>query len=310
MAVLNRLPEWFTVRAPSGEQARTFRELTSLMRDQGLHTICEEAHCPNITECWSHGTATFLILGDVCTRACSYCAVTSGKPGALDPFEPARLLHSVKTLNLKHVVITSVNRDDLEDGGAEVFVRCVNLIHRDMPETTIELLIPDFMGDEAPLRAVLAAGPDVLNHNIETVRRLFPKVRHKGDFDRSIELLRRVKEIVPGMRTKSGLMLGLGEEREEVLETLQALRSADVDVLTLGQYLQPTRKHTKIERFVTPEEFGEWRETGLALGFRHVESGPLVRSSYHAHEHAPPAKELVRLPMAGRQANGRGTTQP
>jgi lipoic acid synthetase len=285
MATQTKLPDWFKVRYPIGEQARTFRELTTMMRDNQLHTICEEAHCPNIAECWGHGTATFLILGDVCTRACSYCAVASGKPGPLDPLEATKLAATVKRMGLRHVVITSVNRDDLADGGAAVFVECVQRVRAAVPGIRIELLIPDFLGHWDTLQTVLDARPDVLNHNIETVPRLFRKVRHKGDFERSIELLARARAAVPGMTTKSGMMLGWDETEDEIIGVFEALRGADVEVLTLGQYLQPSAKHADVHRFYTPEEFAHYRRIALGMGFRHVESGPLVRSSYHAHEH-------------------------
>jgi lipoic acid synthetase len=285
MTVETRLPSWFKVRFPSGEKYRTFKELNTLMRDNNLHTICEEARCPNIAECWSNGTATFLILGDVCTRACSYCAVTSGKPLALDPMEPLHLAQTVQKMGLRHVVITSVNRDDLPDGGAHVFAQCVRQVRRLVPGIRVELLIPDFQGKWESVQKVMSEQPEILNHNIETVRRLFPKVRHKGKFDLSIDLLRRVKAEYPDTISKSGMMLGLGEEHEEIVDVMQALRDANVDVLTLGQYLQPSNKHAEIVRFYRPEEFAEYRRLGLEMGFRHVESGPLVRSSYHAERH-------------------------
>ena len=276
------LPPWFKVRFPGGPN---YLRLKTLMREKRLHTICEEAHCPNIGECWEYGTATFLILGDICTRACAYCAVTRGRPNAVDTQESARVAAAVQQLGLRHAVITSPNRDDLPDGGAAVYAETIRQVREQAPGCAIEVLIPDFMGDRAALRAVIEAGPDVLNHNIETAQRLFKRVRGKGDYARSIELLDAVKDMAPGMVTKSGIILGMGETNAEVLETMADLREARVEVLTLGQYLRPSEKHIAIDRFVTPEEFAALKRDGLAMGFRHVESGPLVRSSYHAHEH-------------------------
>ncbi|MSQ25086.1 MAG: lipoyl synthase [Dehalococcoidia bacterium] len=280
--VQRTLPPWFKVRFPGGPN---YLRLKTLMREQRLHTICEEAHCPNIGECWEYGTATFLILGDICTRACAYCAVTRGRPYAIDEGEPARVAQSVKTLGLKHAVITSPNRDDLADGGAAVYAETICQVREQAPGCVIEVLIPDFMGDRAALGTVIEAGPDVLNHNIETAQRLFKRVRAKGDYARSIELLDAVKDMAPRMVTKSGIIVGMGETNAEVRETMADLREARVEVLTLGQYLRPSEKHIAIDRFVTPEEFASLKGDGLAMGFRHVESGPLVRSSYHAHEH-------------------------
>lgn len=282
MLAQRTLPPWFKVPFPGGAN---YLRLKTLMKEQRLHTICEEAHCPNIGECWEYGTATFLILGDICTRACAYCAVTRGRPHTVDEGEPARVAQSVKTLGLKHAVITSPNRDDLADGGARIFAATIGEVREQSPGCAIEVLIPDFMGDRAALRTVIEARPDVLNHNIETVPRLFKRVRAKGDYGRSIELLDAVKDVAPGMVTKSGIILGMGESNAEVLETMADLREARVEVLTLGQYLRPSEKHIAIDRFVTPEEFASLKRDGLAMGFRHVESGPLVRSSYHAHEH-------------------------
>ncbi|MBI3743529.1 MAG: lipoyl synthase [Chloroflexi bacterium] len=280
--IQRRLPPWFKVRFPGGEN---YLRLRRLMREQGLHTICEEAHCPNIGECWEYGTATFLILGDICTRACAYCAVTSGKPKPLDLAEPARVADAVATLGLRHAVITSVNRDDVPDGGAWVFAETIRQVRQRAPHCTVEVLIPDYTGEA--LRKVVEAEPDVLNHNIESVPRLFRRVRAKGSYDRSIELLAQVREWRPEMVTKSGIIVGMGETEDEVIEVMGDLREADVDVLTIGQYLRPSPKHIAIDRFYQPEEFAELKAAGLALGFKHVESGPLVRSSYHAHEHAP-----------------------
>jgi lipoic acid synthetase len=278
-----RLPVWFKVPAPGGPN---YRRLAALMREKRLHTICEEAGCPNIGECWEYGTATFLILGDVCTRACLYCDVTSGRPGPVDPFEPFRVAAAIKTMGLRHAVITSVNRDDLLDGGAAVFAEVVRQIRKTAPLCTVELLVPDFMGSPESLKTVLDEKPDVLNHNIESVERVFPIVRAKGRYRRSIELLAAVKDISPSMTTKSGVILGMGEERGEVVETLWDLREAGVDIVTLGQYLRPSPKHIAVSRFLSPEEFASLKQEALGMGFRHVESGPLVRSSYHAHEHA------------------------
>lgn len=257
------------------------------MREHGLHTICEEGRCPNIGECWEAGTATFLILGDICTRACAYCAVETGRPQGLDALEPRRVAEAVKTLRLKHAVVTSVNRDDLPDGGASVFVETIRLIRSESPACSIEVLTPDFMGVEVAIRTVVEARPDVFNHNIESVARVFRRVRPKGSYQRSIELLDQIKSWAPEMVTKSGIIVGLGESKEEVLETMGDLREARVDVLTIGQYLRPNKslRHPPVARFWTPEEFAELECEGARMGFRHVESGPLVRSSYHAHEH-------------------------
>jgi lipoic acid synthetase len=277
-----RLPPWFKVRFPGGPN---YLRLRILMRERGLHTICEEARCPNMGECWEYGTATFLILGDICTRACAYCNVTPGRPKPLDLNEPGRVAEAVRAMGLRHAVITSVNRDDVPDGGAAVFVATVREIRRRVPGCAIELLIPDFMGSREALQAVVEAAPDVLNHNIETVARLFPRVRPKGGYRHSIELLAQVKEWRPRMVTKSGIIVGMGETSDEVLETMADLREAEVEVLTIGQYLRPSARHIPIARFYEPAEFDELKRQGLAMGFRHVESGPLVRSSYHAHEH-------------------------
>ncbi|MBI4339857.1 MAG: lipoyl synthase [Chloroflexi bacterium] len=274
-----RLPAWFKVRAPGGEG---YIGLRNLLRGETLHTVCEEARCPNIGECWEGRTATFMVLGDICTRACRYCAVTSGRPLGLDVEEPERLARTVERLGLKYCVITSVNRDDLPDGGAFIFAECVQKIRERSPACKVEVLIPDFRG--AGLRGMVQARPDVLNHNIETVRRVFHSVRPKGSYDYSLELLRSVKELDPGMVTKSGMMVGLGETWEETLGTMRDLRKVGCDLLTVGQYLRPSKKHVAIERFYAPGEFAALREAGLRLGFRHVAAGPLVRSSYHAEE--------------------------
>ena len=281
MSVQRRLPPWFKVPFPGGEN---YLRLQALMREHNLHTICEEARCPNVGECWEYGTATFLILGDTCTRACAYCAVTSGRPAPLDWSEPLRVAQAVKTLGLSYAVVTSPNRDDLSDGGAELFARTIQRIKAKSPECKVEVLVPDFMGSWEALKTVLNAEPDVLNHNIESVTRLFPRVRPKGRYDRSIELLAEVKQLSTGIVTKSGIILGMGETKDEVLETMEDLREAEVEVLTLGQYLRPTEKHMSVDRFWRPEEFAELKVEGKRMGFTHVESGPLVRSSYHAHE--------------------------
>jgi lipoic acid synthetase len=277
-----RLPEWFKVRFPGGEN---YLRLKLLMREYGLHTICEEAHCPNIGECWEHGTATFLILGDICTRSCGFCAVKKGRPLPLDVTEPLRLARTVQLLGLRYAVITSVNRDDQPDGGAGIFAECIRQIQRASPETKVEILIPDFMGNWDALAKVVAARPEVLNHNTETVPRLYRWVRPKARYERTVELLWRSKQLDPGIKTKTGIMVGLGESWEELLEVMADLRDAEVDILTIGQYLRPSEKHLPIIRFYTPQEFQRLKEEGLAMGFRHVESGPLVRSSYHAHQH-------------------------
>jgi lipoyl synthase len=276
-----RKPAWLKVKAPGGA---TYLSVQRMMRDLRLHTVCEEAHCPNIGECWEHRAATFMILGDICTRNCAYCAVAHGTPAPLDREEPARLAAAVEQMGLRHVVITSVDRDDLEHGGAEIFGECVTEVHRRLPDTSVEVLIPDFKGSETALRFVLDAAPDILNHNLETIERLYRIARPGGRYRRALELLRRAKTIRPDGLTKSGLMCGLGEEWDELLVAMRDLRAQDVDILTLGQYLRPSESHLPIARWYTPDEFAELRRIGLAMGFRHVESGPLVRSSYHAWE--------------------------
>ena len=278
-----RLPPWFKVKAPGGQN---YIELKNLLRDSELHTVCEEAKCPNIGDCWDRRSATFMILGDICTRACRYCAVTSGKPLGLDLEEPDRLARTVERLGLKYVVITSVNRDDLPDRGAFVFAQCVMKIKERMKgyeeAIKVETLIPDFQG--MGLRTMVRANPDVLNHNIETVRRVFPTVRAKGDYNYSLELLGEVKAMQPNMVTKSGMMVGLGEEWDEILQTMDDLREVNCDLLTIGQYLRPSKKHAPISKFYTPDEFQALASEGLQRGFSHVAAGPLVRSSYHADE--------------------------
>jgi lipoyl synthase len=278
-----RRPDWLKVRVPSGPN---YVELKTIMRDLDLHTVCEEAHCPNIGECWEHRTATFMILGDICTRACGFCAVTSGKPTGLDLHEPQRVAKAVQQMGLKHVVITSVNRDDLSDGGSLVFAATIRKVREANPGITIEVLIPDFEGIEDSLHNVMRAAPDILNHNLETVERLTKRVRRKAQYRRSLRVLSLAKDLAPDRLTKSGIMLGLTETGEEIAQTLQDLRAARVDIVTIGQYLRPSAKHLPVDRYYSPEEFRTWRDYGMSLGFRHVESGPLVRSSYHAHEHA------------------------
>ncbi len=276
-----RLPQWFKVPMPGGPN---YRQLKHLMRSSELHTVCEEARCPNIGDCWERRSATFMILGDICTRACRYCAVTTGRPIGLDVGEPQRLARAVKRMGLNYCVITSVNRDDLADGGALIFAMCIRQIRKELPTCRVEVLIPDFEGSELALRRVLEAGPAVLNHNIETVRNVFPKVRPRGDYERSLQLLRRSKDIAPAVPTKSGIIVGMGEAASEVVETMRDLRAVDCDLLTIGQYLRPSLDHLPIDRFYTPSEFNELAAIGNDLGFKHVASGPLVRSSYHADE--------------------------
>jgi lipoyl synthase len=276
-----RKPSWLKVRAPGGPN---FLRLKSLLRDQGLHSVCEEAHCPNIGECWEHGTATFMILGDVCTRNCAYCAVAHGRPPKYDIAEPGRVAAAVAQLGLRHAVITSVDRDDLPDFGASIFAETVRQIHALLPDCSVEVLVPDFQGTEASIRAVLEAQPQIYNHNTETVPRLYKRARPGGRYARVLEIFRTAKRIAPDIPTKTGIILGMGETTEEVLATMQELRTVDVDILTLGQYLRPSDAHIALDRYVTPEEFRQLYEAGMAMGFRHVESGPLVRSSYHAWE--------------------------
>jgi lipoic acid synthetase len=276
-------PEWLKVRAPGSEN---YLKLRGIMRGLKLNTVCEDAHCPNIGECWHHGTATFMILGDVCTRACSYCAVAHGKPGALDLDEPRRVAEAVEAMGLKYAVVTSVDRDDQADGGAGIFAETIREIRKRMPQTRVEVLIPDFKGEEAPLRTVLDARPDVLNHNTETVPRLYRMARSGGRYTRTLELLDRARTYAPEIPTKTGVMVGLGEEHDELLAVFRDLRGVGVSILTIGQYLRPSPAHTAMTRYYHPDEFLALKRAALALGFVHVESGPLVRSSYHAHEQA------------------------
>lgn len=278
----NRLkkPKWLRVKLPTGEN---FKKVRSLVDEHKLHTICESGSCPNMGECWGEGTATFMILGNICTRSCGFCAVKTGRPEEVDIYEPGKVANSVKLMGIKHAVVTSVDRDDLKDGGSEIWVQTVKAIRHQSPGTTMETLIPDFAGNWENLQRIIDVAPEIVSHNLETVRRLTKQVRIQAKYDRSLELLFRLKK--GGMRTKSGVMLGLGETEAEVIETMEDLRSVNVDILTLGQYLQPTTRHLPVVEFITPEQFDKYRELGLKMGYRFVESGPLVRSSYHAEKH-------------------------
>ena len=273
-------PKLLRVKLPTGENYKQVREIVS---EHKLHTICESGNCPNMGECWGAGTATFMILGNICTRSCGFCNVLTGKPLEADPFEPLRVAKSVKLMKVKHCVITSVDRDDLKDGGSEIWAQTVNKVRELSPTTTLETLIPDFAGNWENLQRLIDVAPEIVSHNLETVRRLTKEVRIQAKYDRSLEVLYRLKK--GGMRTKSGVMLGLGETDKEIIETMEDLRSVNVDVLTLGQYLQPTKKHLPVQEFVKPERFQKYKEIGLEMGYRFVESGPLVRSSYHAEKH-------------------------
>ena len=275
-------PEWLKVRLPMGPQVE---ELRRLMRSKSLHTVCEEAHCPNMAECWGAGTATFMILGDTCTRSCGFCAVKTGKPTELDLAEPAHVGEAVARMGVKHAVVTSVNRDELEDGGARMFAETIREIRRQSPGTSVEVLIPDFRSVLGALDTVLAERPEIMNHNVETVPRLYTRVRPQARFERSLEVLRRTKERAPTLVCKTGIMVGLGETNDEVVDTMRAIAAQGTDVLTIGQYLRPSPEHLPIERYWTPTEFAELRDVGMTMGFDHVESGPLVRSSYHAERH-------------------------
>jgi len=281
MSTERRLPTWLKVKMPSGPN---YSKLQTLIKTQGLHTVCEEARCPNIGECWEKETATFMILGDICTRACTYCAVTTGRPTNLDLEEPKRLANTVKILGLKYAVITSVNRDDLPDGGAFIFAQCIKQIKKKVPTCKVEVLTPDFQGDWESLKIVTDANPETFNHNIETVKRIFPRVRAKGDYQLSLRLLDRVKDFMPEGVTKSGMMVGLGETKTEIIGTMEDLLQHRCDLLTIGQYLRPSQKHAPISKWYTPEEFADLEKIGMEMGFKHVASGPLVRSSYHADE--------------------------
>ena len=276
-----RKPSWLKVKAPGGGN---YLHLKNLMRDLELNTVCEEAHCPNVGECWEHGTATFMILGDVCTRNCAYCAVAHGRPPKFDAAEPSRVAEASRKMNLRHVVLTSVDRDDLPDFGAWAFAETVRLIKADNPDTSVECLVPDFQGNEDAIRTVLEAGPDIYNHNTETVPRLYKKARPGGRYERVMNIFRTAKRLAPHIPTKTGIIVGMGETNEEIVEVMKDLRDVDVDILTIGQYLRPSNDHILLDRYVTPAEFRWFYEQGMALGFRHVESAPLVRSSYHAWE--------------------------
>ena len=278
---LGKRPDWLKVRLPIGEN---YSDVKNLMRRQKLNTVCEEAKCPNISECWNHLTATFMILGDTCTRSCGFCNIKVGIPNELDVEEPKRVMESVVELNLRHVVITSVNRDELKDGGSTIFKECVRLIREQKPDCTVEILIPDFKGDEEAFKIIMQNPPDILNHNMETVPRLYHAVRPQAKYERSLELIKWFKN--KGLKTKSGIMVGIGEKPEEVLELMKDLVAHGCDILTIGQYLQPTKEHLPVDRFVTPDEFKMYKEEGLKFGFKIIESSPLVRSSYHADEHA------------------------
>jgi len=273
-------PKWLRVKLPTGEN---YRKVRGLVDQHNLHTICESGSCPNMGECWGEGTATFMILGNICTRSCGFCGVQTGKPDAVDIYEPGKVANSVKIMGVKHAVITSVDRDDLKDGGSEIWAQTIRAIRQQSPGTTLETLIPDFAGNWENLQVLINAAPEIVSHNLETVRRLTKQVRIQAKYDRSLELLFRLKK--GGMRTKSGVMLGLGETQEEVIETMQDLRAVQVDILTLGQYLQPTPKHLPVAEFIEPAQFDYYKKLGLGMGFRYVESGPLVRSSYHAEKH-------------------------
>jgi len=276
-----RKPPWLKVKAPGGPN---YIRLKHLMRELDLHSVCEEAHCPNVGECWEHGTATFMILGDVCTRNCAYCAVAHGRPPKYDISEPSRVAQAIADMNLQHAVITSVDRDDLPDFGAYIFAETIRQIHERVPGCSVEVLVPDFQGNEDSIRAVLDAGPEIYNHNTETVPRLYKKARPGGRYPRVMEIFRFAKRIAPDIPTKTGMILGMGETTQEVIAVMRDLREVDVDILTLGQYLRPSDKHIALDRYYTPAEFRELYQIGMEMGFRHVESGPLVRSSYHAWE--------------------------
>jgi lipoic acid synthetase len=278
---LGKRPDWLKVKLPTGDN---YSEVRNLMHEKKLNTVCEEAKCPNIAECWNHRTATFMILGDTCTRSCGFCNVKVGLPTELDLEEPRRVVDAIKQLGLRHAVITSVNRDELEDGGASIFKECVRLLRKEKPDCTVEILIPDFKGEENAFETIMLYQPDILNHNLETVKRLYHAVRPQAKYERSLNLIKWFKS--KGLKTKSGIMVGIGETPEEVLELMSDLYSHGCDIMTIGQYLQPTKMHLPVDRFVTPDEFKMYKEEGLKTGFKIVESSPLVRSSYHADEHA------------------------
>ncbi|MDQ0060942.1 lipoic acid synthetase [Paenibacillus harenae] len=289
-------PDWLRIKLATDGN---FAEIKEMMRGKTLHSVCEEARCPNIYECWANRTATFMILGDICTRACRFCAVKTGLPTELDLQEPDRVAEAAEQMGLQHCVVTSVARDDLADGGASIFAATIQAIRKRMPFCRVEVLIPDFMGNKDALQIVMDANPDILNHNIETVERLSDRVRAKAKYRRSLELLKQAKAMKPKIPTKSSIMLGVGEQYEEILQAMDDLRAVDCNILTLGQYLQPTPNHLAIERYVHPDEFAKLKEEGLKRGFRHVESGPLVRSSYHAHEQTDSAIAADTMAVAG-----------
>jgi lipoic acid synthetase len=293
---LPKKPDWLKVRFPGGER---YQRLKGLMRNERLNTVCEDARCPNIGECWNAGTATFMILGGVCTRSCGFCAVTTGRPQELDLLEPYRVAQAVRTLGLEYVVITSVNRDELETGGAEIFAACIKTIRRNDPNVRVEVLIPDFKGNWDALQMVVDARPFVLDHNVESVPRLYKQVRPQAIYERSLELIRRAKDAAPDMLTKSGFMVGLGETPEELFQVMRDLRAHGCDIVTIGQYLRPTLQHLPIDRYYAPEEYEQFRALGRELGFAHVEAGPLVRSSYHAEKQAQrhPAADRDMIPL-------------
>jgi len=298
-----RKPDWIRVKAPTSAEAA---EVRKLMRDKNLHTVCEEAACPNIGECWKHKHATFMILGDTCTRACAFCNVKTGKPGAVDLLEPEKVVESVVSMGLRHVVITSVDRDDLSDGGAFQFIACIEKLRVSAPNTTVEILTPDFRDKAGAVEAVAKACPDVFNHNLETVPRLYPTIRPGARYFESLRLLQRVKDVSPDIFTKSGIMVGLGEERMEVLQVMDDLRSAGVDFLTIGQYLQPTLKHAAVERFVTPDEFEDYKAMARAKGFLMVSASPLTRSSHHADRDFEELRQARAQARAQAQAHTQG----
>ncbi|MDF2669282.1 MAG: lipoyl synthase [Paenibacillus sp.] len=281
---IQRKPDWLKIKLTSADEFHHVKELKQMMRSKTLHTVCEEAKCPNIHECWANRTATFMILGDICTRACRFCAVKSGLPTELDLQEPDRVAEAAEQMGLRHCVVTSVARDDLADGGSSIFAATIKAVRKRLPMCGVEVLIPDFMGNEESLRIVMDAKPDILNHNMETVERTSDRVRSKAKYRRSLELLARAKQMQPSIPTKSSIMLGVGEEWDEILQTMDDLRAVQCDIMTIGQYLQPTKQHMDVKKYYTPEQFALLKEEGMKRGFSHVESGPLVRSSYHAHE--------------------------
>ncbi|RJG20677.1 lipoyl synthase [Paenibacillus thiaminolyticus] len=295
MKTKEQKPDWIRIKLTTGEN---YSEIKDMMRSKTLHTVCEEARCPNIYECWANRTATFMILGDICTRACRFCAVNTGMPTELDLQEPERVAEAAERMGLRHCVVTSVARDDLKDGGASIFAETIRAIRRRMPLCSVEVLIPDFMGNWDALRVVMDAKPDILNHNIETVERMSDRVRAKAKYSRSLELLRQAKEMQPGIPTKSSIMLGVGEEWDEILQAMDDLRAVDCDILTLGQYLQPSPKHLDVAKYYHPDQFAELKQEGMKRGFSHVESGPLVRSSYHAHEQVKSAHQAMSTSQA------------